>query len=86
MNKIGVQVSELAKRVQEETGETVVIAYVDQDYTGENVPDAAQKHGIRLEVVKLPIAKRNFALLPRRWCSRAKFWLDVTLSSLCAGL
>jgi transposase len=29
------QVSELAKRVQEETGETVEIAFVDQGYTGE---------------------------------------------------
>jgi hypothetical protein len=30
------QVSELAERVQAETGETVEIAYVDQGYTGEN--------------------------------------------------
>jgi transposase len=30
-----VQVSELAKRVQEKTGETVEIAFVDQGYTGE---------------------------------------------------
>jgi transposase len=61
------QVSELAKRVQEETGETVEIAYVDQGYTGENAADAAGEHGIRLEVVKLPAAKRGFVLLPRRW-------------------
>jgi transposase len=32
------QVSELAKRVQAETGETVEIAYVDQGYTGETQP------------------------------------------------
>jgi transposase len=51
------QVSELAKRVQEETGETVEIAYVDQGYTGENAANAAGEHGIKLEVVKLPTAK-----------------------------
>ena len=51
------QVSELAKRVQAETGETVEIAFVDQGYTGENAADAAEEHGIKLEVVKLPTAK-----------------------------
>jgi len=61
------QVSELAKRAQAETGETVEIAYVDQGYTGENAADAAEEHGIKLEVVKLPTAKRGFVLLPRRW-------------------
>lgn len=35
------QVAELAKRVQEETGETVEVAFVDQGYTGENAADAA---------------------------------------------
>src|SRR5262245_58422675 len=58
------QVAELAKRVQEETGETVEIAFVDQGYTGENAADAAEEHGIKLEVVKLPTAKRGFVLLP----------------------
>ncbi len=32
-----------------------------------NAADAAQQHGIRLEVVKHPMAKRGFVLLPRRW-------------------
>jgi hypothetical protein len=40
------QVFELAKRVQEETGETVEIAFVDQGYIGENAADAAEEHGI----------------------------------------
>ena len=61
------QVAELAERAQSETGETVEIAYVDQGYTGENAADAAAEHGIQLEVVKLPEAKRGFVLLPRRW-------------------
>jgi transposase len=71
------QVSELAKRVQEETGETVEIAYVDQGYTGENAADTAGEHGIKLEVVKLPTAKRGFVLLPRRWVVERGFgWMS----------
>jgi transposase len=70
------QVAELAERVQSETGETVEIAYVDQGYTGENAADAAAEHGIQLEVVKLPEAKRGFVLLPRRWVVERSFgWL-----------
>jgi transposase len=61
------QVAELAERVQAETGKRVEIAYVDQGYTGENAADAAEEHVIKLEVVKLPTAKRGFVLLPRRW-------------------
>ena len=71
------QVSELAKRVQAETGETVEIAFVDQGYTGENAADAAEEHGIKLEVVKLPTAKRGFVLLPRRWVVERSFgWMS----------
>jgi transposase len=71
------QVSELAKRMQEETGETVGIAYVDQGHTGENAADAAEEHGIKLEVVKLPTAKRGFILLPRRWVVERSFgWMS----------
>jgi transposase len=71
------QVSELAERVQAETGETVEIAYVDQGYTGENAADAADEHGIKLEVVKLPTAKRGFVLLPRRWVVERSFgWVS----------
>jgi transposase len=71
------QVSELAERVQAETGETVEIAYVDQGYTGENAANAAEEHGIKLEVVKLPTAKRGFVLLPRRWVIERSFgWVS----------
>ena len=61
------QVDVLAAAVQEATGETVELAYVDQGYTGDEPADAAATHGIRLEVVKLPEAKHGFVLLPRRW-------------------
>ena len=71
------QVAELAERVQAETGETVEIGYVDQGYTGENAADAAAEHGIQLEVVKLPGAKRGFVLLPRRWVVERSFgWMS----------
>ena len=61
------QVAALAGAVQEITGQSVELAYVDQGYTGEQAETAAATHGIRLEVVMLPAAKRGFVLLPRRW-------------------
>ena len=70
------QVAELAAQVQEATGETVEVAFVDQGYTGETPAEQAQAHGIRLEVVKLPTAKRGFVLLPRRWVVERSFaWM-----------
>jgi transposase len=65
------QVEALAQAVQEVTGGTVELAYVDQGYTGQDTADAALAHGIHLEVVKLPEAKRGFVLLPRRWVVEA---------------
>jgi transposase len=61
------QVGELAEAVQEVTGGTVELTYVDAGYTGAAPAQAAQAHGMRLEVVKLLEAKRGFVLLPRRW-------------------
>lgn len=61
------QVGELAKAVQQTTGQSVEVAFVDQGYTGEAAAQAAHEQGIELEVVKLPDAKRGFVLLPRRW-------------------
>jgi len=71
------QVGELAAAVQEATGETVTLAYVDQGYTGEVPRQAAADHGIALEVVKLPAVKRGFVLLPRRWVVERDFgWMS----------
>ncbi len=50
------QVASLAAAVQDVTGSNVELAYVDQGYTGPNAAEAAQQHGIRLEVVKHPMA------------------------------
>ncbi|HZK66341.1 MAG TPA: IS5 family transposase, partial [Chloroflexota bacterium] len=71
------QVEELAKAIQEVTDEHVELAYVDQGYTGEEAERAAAQQGIRLQVVKLPEAKRGFVLLPRRWVVERSFgWMS----------
>lgn len=67
------EVGRLAEAVQGATGEAVELAYVDQGYVGGRPAEAAQAHGIRLEVVKLPEAKRGFVLLPRRWVVERSF-------------
>jgi transposase len=61
------QVAQLAAQVQEVTGDSVEVAFVDQGYTGEQPAQDAAAHGLHLEVVKLPEAKHGFVLLPRRW-------------------
>jgi transposase len=69
-------VAELAEAVQDVTGASVELAFVDQGYTGERPADAAQAHGIALEVVGLPEAKRGFVWLPRRWVVERSFaWM-----------
>lgn len=63
------QVEQLAYAVQELTGQSVVLAYVDPGYTGEVAREAEQSHGIELEVE----ANRGFVLLPRRWVVERSF-------------
>jgi transposase len=67
------QVAALAEEVQEVTGNTVEVAFVDQGYTGDDPAEAAEEHGIELVVVSLPEAKRGFVLLPRRWVVERSF-------------
>lgn len=67
------EVERLARTMQTVTGDNVDIAYVDQGYTGARVANAAAAHGITLEVIKLPVAKRGFVLLPRRWVVERSF-------------
>jgi transposase len=70
------QVAALAEAVQDATGEHVEVAFVDQGYTGDQAAEDAAARGIRLEVVKLPEAKRGFVLLPKRWVvERSNAWL-----------
>ncbi len=67
------QVAELAQQVQEVTGQSVQVAFVDQGYTGDQPAQAAQEQGLELQVVKLPGAKKGFVLLPRRWAVERSF-------------
>lgn len=67
------QVAELSRQVQDITGNNVELAWVDQGYTGPETEAAAKAHGIRLEVVRLPGAKKGFVLLPRRWVVERSF-------------
>lgn len=67
------QVEALSQELQEATGESVDIAYVDQGYTGESAAAQASQHGIELVVVKLEEAKRGFVLLPKRWVVERSF-------------
>jgi transposase len=60
-------VSALAAKVQEVTGDTVEVAFVDQGYPGAHAAQDAAAHHRRLKVVKLPEAKKGFVLLPKRW-------------------
>src|SRR5436189_4447670 len=70
------QVAELAQQVQDITGDSVEVAFVDAGYTGEQAQQDAAQEGIRLQVVKLPDAKLGFVLLPRRWVVERSFgWL-----------
>jgi transposase len=69
------QVATLAAKVQEVTGDAAEVAFVDQSYTGEQTAQDAQDQHLRLEVVKLPEAKKGFVLLPRRWVvERSNTW------------
>src|SRR5258708_32793769 len=90
------QVATLAAEVQAVTGERVELAYVDQGATGDEVAAVAAAQGIRLEVIKLPEAKRGVVLLPKRWIVERRFaWTarfrrlardDERLPSVLAGL
>jgi transposase len=67
------QVADLARDIQEATGQNVSLAYVDQGYTGEDAAQQAAAHGIELVVVKLAEAKKGFVLLPKRWVVERSF-------------
>ena len=67
------QVGELCRQVQAVTGDNVKLAWGDQGYTGGQAEVAAKEHGIALEVVRLPEAKKGFVLLPRRWVVERSF-------------
>ncbi|QDI79080.1 IS5 family transposase [Methylorubrum populi] len=67
------EVGRLAAEVQAETSDSAELGFVDQGYSGPKPSAAASAHGIDLEVVKAPEAKRGFVLLPRRWVVERSF-------------
>jgi len=70
------QVGELARQVQEATGNHVELAYADDGYTGDAPRAAAAAEGITLQIVKLSDAqgpKHGFVLLPKRWVVERSF-------------
>jgi transposase len=77
-------VGELADRVQEATGESVEISFVDQGYTGERPSEEAEAHGITLEVVKHEEA-RLCALAEEMGCG-TRFRVGIAFSAVGEGL
>ena len=70
------QVGELVAEAQLVSDHSIALAFVDQGYTGADPAAASAEHGVVLEVVRLPDAKRGFVLLPRRWVVERSFaWL-----------
>jgi len=75
------QVGTLAAAVHEATGQSVEVAFVDQGDTGVAPAHAAAEHSIRLEVIKLPEAKRGIGWMARfRRLARDYEHLTETLS------
>lgn len=71
------QVHDLCLEVQEVTGVSVEVAFVDQGYTGQETARSAAKAGVELVVVKRPGASKGFILLPKRWVVERSFaWLS----------
>ncbi len=58
------QVTELATLVQQVTGQTVELAYVDHGYSGAEPAAAAAAHGIPLEVARFRHLARDYERLP----------------------
>lgn len=67
------QVAVLAEEVQQVASNTVEIAYVDRAIPAPMPPKLPNSTGLRLEVVKHPMAKRGFVLLPQRWVVEQSF-------------
>ncbi len=68
------QVAAFAQQMQQVTGDTVELAYVDQGYTGAAAAEAAEQHGIKLEVIKHPPRQSAASCsLPRRWVVERSF-------------
>jgi transposase len=69
------EVERLARTVRAVTDDTVELTWVDQGHTVERAASAAARHGIALQIVKLPEVRRGFVPLPRhRVVERSFAW------------
>ncbi len=71
--------------LQRVTGNTVELAHVDQGYSGPNAAAAAQQHGIRLEVIRIPHGKTRPRVAAPMLGGRTKLRLGRTLSEDSPG-
>ena len=76
----------LAAEVQRITEKNVELAYVDQGYTGEAAAEAANKHGIHLQVVKHTEAEARLRAAAPKMGGRKKLRLGRTLPKTRQGL
>src|ERR1700687_4872044 len=67
------QVGQLAQAVQEATGHSVELAFVDQGYTGDAAAQQAKAACIQLGSIKPPPAKPGLRFPPRRWVVERSF-------------
>ena len=67
------QVGEGCRQVQELTGQTVTVGFVDQGYTGEEAEYAASVHSADLQMIKRTKGQTGFGLLPKRWVVERSF-------------
>jgi transposase len=79
------QVAQLAEQEQDVTDASVEIASVDQGDTGDRARQDAADHGMQLEVVKRPHAKKGFVRLPRRWVVERSFVWAARFRRLARG-
>src|ERR1017187_6550715 len=80
------QVETLAQDMQQVTGGTVEMAYVDQGYTGPNAAEAAQSHGYPAQSGKTPHGETRLRPAPPPLGGRAKLRLGRSFPQTRARL
>ena len=79
------QVAQLAEQEQDVTDASAEVASVDQGDIGDRAKQDAADHGMQLEVVKRPQAKKGFVRLPRRWVVERRFGWAARFRRLAQG-
>jgi transposase len=79
------QVAQLAEQEQDVTDASAEGASVDQGDTGDRARQDAADHGMQLEVVKRPQAKKGFLRPLRRWVVERSFGWAARFRRLARG-